>query len=291
MERNRAGIAIRLLPCTSAEEENQRLAPLRVTWPVSWVTVKRRPALLFATAGVLLIGSMSVGLFSSISCTGGRVNPTAVPSGTTSNLGSGPTPSEQGLPTAPAAVPLLATVQANEGTESTPLGGTARPPQIASEPSSTAVAAPEKASQSSLPTVASLASLEVGTTAGVPGEQVTLPIYLHTGGTAVRGVRLNLVYDGNTLTHAQGSAGVDLPPRWTLASNSPGPGDLRFLALDFAGQPFSGMVFTATFTIDAAATAGDVAVIVALEEVRDGSNLELSLGVTSGVVTVRSPDG
>ena len=102
---------------------------------------------------------------------------------------------------------------------------------------------------------------------------------------------MNLVFDGKTLTHPEGSAGFDLPPRWTFASNSPDPGDLRFLALDFVSQPFSGLVFTATFTIDAAATAGDVAVIVALEEVRDVSNLEMSLGVTDGVVTVRSPGG
>lgn len=190
-----------------------------------------------------MIGAIGVGLFSSVSCANGGENPTAVSSGTDSNIGPGTNTSEQEFPTAPP------------------------------------------------PSEAQLVGLEVGTAAGVPGEQVTLPIFLRTGDAVVRGVRVNLDYDGNALTYPEGSAGVDLPRRWTFASFSPDPGDLRFLAVDFAGQPFSGQVFTATFTIDAAAAPGEVAVRVALEEVRDDSNLQLSLRVADGVVTVQSPGG
>ena len=100
---------------------------------------------------------------------------------------------------------------------------------------------------------------------------------------------MNLAYDGNTLTGPTGTPGVELPTNWIFAANSPAPGQLRLLAVDLTGegQTFGSAVFMATFTIDADALAGDVAVPVALQEVRDDSNMELMLTVINGVVTVK----
>lgn len=248
------------------------MAPLKVSWPAGWMNLRRKPTLPIAAAGVFLLGAIGVGIFFAVSGLSGSGNSTVPSSGTISNIGSGSNSSEQEFPTASALVPSPGEVA--KGTISS---GTAVPPGEASQQTSANVSAQ--------------ATLEVGTASGAPGEQVTLPINVRTGGAVVRGMRVNLLFDGNALTSPEGSAGVDLPPGWTFASFSPAPGELRLLAINSTGQPFSGVVFTATFTVDDAAAAGEVAVTVALEEVRDDANLALSLGVADGMVTVRSPGG
>ena len=131
----------------------------------------------------------------------------------------------------------------------------------------------------------------IGTAVGAAGEQVTLNISLDTMGTAAQSIQLNLAFDGATLTSATGAPGTALPAAWLLASHSPAPGELRYVALDLAGesQAFNGLVFTATFTIDAGAPPGDVTVTAALADVRDESVAALSVAVINGEVSVCQP--
>ena len=132
------------------------------------------------------------------------------------------------------------------------------------------------------------ATMVIGTASGAAGEQVTLEIFLDTMGTTALSAQLILAFDGATLTSATGGPGAALPAAWLLASHSPAPGELRYLTLDLAGegQPLNGPIFTATFTIDAGAPAGDVPVTAVLADVRDESAAALIVAVTNGVVTV-----
>ncbi len=129
----------------------------------------------------------------------------------------------------------------------------------------------------------------VGSATGAPGEQVTLGISLDTAGTPVRSVQVNLAFDGTTLTRAVGGQSAALPPTWLFASNSPAPGDLRFVSIDLSGgsQPLNGPIFTATFAIDANAPAGNVPITV-VENVSDESSLAITVTVTNGAVIVTS---
>lgn len=130
------------------------------------------------------------------------------------------------------------------------------------------------------------ATMVVGNATGAPGEQVTLDISLDTAGTPVRAVQLNLAFDGATLTSAVGGQSAALPPSWLFVSNSPAPGDLRFVSIDLSGgsQPLNGPIFTATFAIDANAPAGNVPIEV-VEYVSDGSALAITV-VTNGAVNI-----
>ena len=108
----------------------------------------------------------------------------------------------------------------------------------------------------------------------------------------MRLIQVNLVFnvEGLTLTNPTGSAGAVLPPPpdWFFIPFSPGPGSLNFLAVDLAGngQALNGPIFSATFTVDAAALPGDVPVSVGFADVRDNANNSLSLALTPGAVTV-----
>lgn len=132
------------------------------------------------------------------------------------------------------------------------------------------------------------ATLTIASVSGLPGQQVQVPVSVDTGGVAISGLQVNLGYDGATLTSPVGSAGPMLPESWTFQSNSPSPGDMRFLAIDLSGeaQALSGVVFTVAFTISADATAGDVPVDVALVTMHDGSGVALDVTANSGIVTV-----
>ena len=129
----------------------------------------------------------------------------------------------------------------------------------------------------------------VGSVTGAPGEQVTLGISLDTAGTPVRSVQVNLATDGATLTSAVGGQGAALPPTWLFVSNSPAPGDLRFVSIDLSGgsQPLNGQIFTANFAIDANAPTGNVPITV-VEVVSDASALAITVTVTNGAVIVTS---
>ena len=120
---------------------------------------------------------------------------------------------------------------------------------------------------------------------------MTLTVTLDSLGTTVGSIRVNLTFEGLTLTNPMGSAGAGLPPTWFFVHFSPGPSSLNFLAVDLAGigQALDGSIFSATFTVDAAAPDGAVPVSVELAEVRDESNISLSLTLTPGAVTVTSP--
>ena len=133
------------------------------------------------------------------------------------------------------------------------------------------------------------AALVVGSTAGSPGEVVTVQISLDSAGTTVALFQVNLAFDGGVLTSPAGARGTALPAAWTFASNSPAAGELRFVSLDLAavGQPFNGPIFEATFTIDDGALAGDVSITAALATVFDDLGGLLIVTVTNGVVTVR----
>jgi len=128
----------------------------------------------------------------------------------------------------------------------------------------------------------------IGTASGAAGDQVTLKISLDTTGTTAQSAQLNLAFNGATLTSATGGTGAALPAAWHLASHSPAPGQLRLLTLDLTGQgqPLNGPIFTATFTIDPGAPAGDMPVTAVLVEVHDDLGAALSVAVTNGVVTV-----
>ena len=141
---------------------------------------------------------------------------------------------------------------------------------------------------SALAQVTPVATMVVGTASGAAGEQVTLNISLDTRGATAQSARLNLAFDGATLTGATGGTGAALPAAWHVSSHSPAPGDLRFLMLDLTGQgqPLNGPILTATFTIDPGAPAGDVPVTAVLVEVRDHLGTALSVAVTNGAVTV-----
>ena len=103
-------------------------------------------------------------------------------------------------------------------------------------------------------------------------------------------IQVNLTFDGATLTNAVGTAGAALPTSWLFASNSPAPGDLRFISLDQSGigQILNGAIFTATLTIDAGASAGGVPIAPSVE-VRDETGVELGVTLTGGMVTVSGP--
>ena len=126
---------------------------------------------------------------------------------------------------------------------------------------------------------------------GAPGDQVTLLVSLDTGATTVQGVQVNLDCHCALLGRPVGARGATLPEEtWLFASFSPGPGILNLLAVDLSGvgQPISGPIFRAIFTIDAGAPDGDVPVVAVVAEVRDESNGALTLMVVPGVVKVSS---
>ena len=129
--------------------------------------------------------------------------------------------------------------------------------------------------------------MTVGSATGAPGDRVILAISMDSAGATVMSIQVNLTFDGATLTNAVGTAGAALPTSWLFASNSPAPGDLRFISLDQSGigQILNGAIFTATLTIDAGASAGGVP-IGPFVEVRDELGMALSVTLTDGVVTV-----
>lgn len=118
---------------------------------------------------------------------------------------------------------------------------------------------------------------------------MTLAVSFESLGTTVRLIQVNLAFDGLTLTNHAGSAGTALPTWFFIPF--PDTGSLKFLAVDFSGigQPIDGPIFSATFTVDAAAADGEVPVIVVFADVRDGDNNSLKLTLTPGVVTVNGP--
>lgn len=118
---------------------------------------------------------------------------------------------------------------------------------------------------------------------------MTLEVTLNSLGTTVRLIQVNLLaFDGLKQIEPTGSVGADLPLNWFFIPFSPGPGKLNFLAVDLAGigEPLNGPIFSATFTVDAAAPEGDVLVSVVFADVRDDSNNPLNLALSPGVVTV-----
>ena len=282
----------------------------------------RRSTLLWGTASVISVGVMTIALLVVTGSFGEKINPNPVAGSSASTLaplvedpaqavpaasivappGSSvvefaPAPAAGGAP--PSAQDSSNILRADVTTDTQSRISDARVPGAATTGSTTgpvsgeapelaATSIPESSLLQVLPAPAPTAKLTVGAAGGAPGDEVTLPIVLNTGGRTIQGVRVNLAYDGKTLIGPMGTAGLDLPATWIFASHSPAPGELRFLAIDPTGdgQPFNGPIFTTTFTVDARASVGEVPVTVVLQEVRDDSNLEVSLAVIGSVVTV-----
>ena len=132
------------------------------------------------------------------------------------------------------------------------------------------------------------ATLTVAAASGQPGEQVQVPVLVDTGGVAIQGLQVNVDFPGASLTNPVGSAGTMLPEPWIFQSNSPAPGELRFVAIDptGVGQALDGAVFMMAFTISADATAGDVPVNLALVDMLDSSSVAQDVIANGGVITV-----
>lgn len=119
---------------------------------------------------------------------------------------------------------------------------------------------------------------------------MTLEVALFSLGTTVRLIQVNLAFDGLKLVNPSGSPGTELPLNWFFTDFTPTTGGaLNFFALDLAGvgKALDGPIFSATFTVDGAAPAGDVLVSVDFEDVRDDSNNVLSPALTPGAVKIR----
>lgn len=106
----------------------------------------------------------------------------------------------------------------------------------------------------------------------------------------MRLIQVNLNFVGLTITNLTGSPGAQLPPpsEWIFASFAPSPDSLNFLAVDFSGVEgaFNGPVFSATFTVDAAASSGAKLLVSVEADVRDKVGMPINLVLTEGEVTV-----
>lgn len=124
---------------------------------------------------------------------------------------------------------------------------------------------------------------------GRSGDTVSVPIRLVTGTKSVRAIHVNLTYDGLALLNPEVRRGDDLPATWLADSNSPVPGETRFIALSVnlgeEAQPINGIVFVVTFTVNTKIQR-DVPVTVSLADVRSGSNEEIPITVADGVIRV-----
>lgn len=259
---------------------------------------KKRPSsFLLIAAGLGLIVLITLGSLLATESFGGNGEPGSAATGpfTPETLVLDPEPTE---PATPAEVPtdgaLTGPIAEPETPPSTfsPVLATSTPKLV---PASTIAPTASVATLVPiLPTGPSLSiNLTVGTASGAPGEKVTLPIFLRSGANAVQGIQVSLKFDGLALTVPTAEPGDALPGIWYFAHHSPDPSSLNFLALDFEGigSALNGVVFSATFVIDAAALDGDFPVTVSLAEARGGPEEALTLNSADGVVRVISTGG
>lgn len=158
----------------------------------------------------------------------------------------------------------------------------------ASSPASTNLVSGASITPNPIPAPPAL-SPDVLVVTGRAGDTVAIPIRLVTGTERVRSIQANLTYDGLALLNPEVRRGDDLPATWLADSNSPVPGETRFIALSVnlgeEAQPINGIVFVVTFTVNTKIQR-DVPVTVSLVDVRSGPNEEIPVEVSNGVIRV-----
>ena len=139
-----------------------------------------------------------------------------------------------------------------------------------------------------VPIATATPTLTVGTVTATKGQLIEVPVTLDVD-VPIRGIHLNLVYDGSLLQSGVGKRGSALPEGWQVFGNEPSPGDLRIITLSFEGDSFlSGKepVLLAGFRIAPDAPNGDIPISVALLDVADAANNRLDLAIVNGTVKV-----
>lgn len=131
-------------------------------------------------------------------------------------------------------------------------------------------------------------TLTLGTVTAAQGQLIEVPVTLDVD-VPIRGIQLNLVYDGSLLQSGVGKRGSALPEGWQVFGNEPSPGDLRIITLSFEGDSFipdKEPVLLAGFRIAPDAPKGDIPTSVALLDVADAANNRLDLAIVNGTVKV-----
>ncbi|MCI0895470.1 MAG: hypothetical protein J4N84_11280 [Chloroflexi bacterium] len=134
-------------------------------------------------------------------------------------------------------------------------------------------------------------TLTLGTVIATQGQLVEVPVTLDVN-VPIRGIHLNLVYDGSLSQLGVGKRGAALPEGWQVFSNEPSPGDLRIITLSFDGDSFvpdKEPVLLVGFKIAPDAPNGDIPISVALLHVADAAINRLDLATVNGTVKVISP--
>ena len=148
---------------------------------------------------------------------------------------------------------------------------------------------------------AATADVRVGSVSVASGQTGTVSVFLNTGSEKAISMQIFLTYDGSVLTpilpsdNPRATAGPAMPAFWSYTANSPTPGEMRVLAVDFSGvgTVFNGDVILATFQVAAGAVPGTYPVRIntapRTTAIYDFNNTRFTLSVTDGGVTVTAP--
>lgn len=137
---------------------------------------------------------------------------------------------------------------------------------------------------------------------GVPGGTATLLVRLDAAGIAVRSYQVNLAYDEAVFPAAQARRADGTPDAWSFHQHSPAPGDLRTLAFSFNPADFEPLpadcegwcqpAYRVRLTVASdAPNCTRWPVAVALQDVRDAGNEQVSMVVAEGYVWVNAGNG
>ncbi len=132
-------------------------------------------------------------------------------------------------------------------------------------------------------------TIQIGDAYSRSGGTASLGIAIDSSGVPVAGFQINLAFDSDAIPHAAGMAGpVALPEEWVLDAHMAGPGDLRFVGLDFSGlgTVLSGEMLRASFILAEGIPPQSIAVKAGLAQVINADGEFLAVEVMDGVVSV-----
>ena len=130
--------------------------------------------------------------------------------------------------------------------------------------------------------------LTLGTVTAARGQPIEVPITLDVE-VPVRGIQINLTYDGTLLRSGVVERGPGLPEGWPVFSNEPVPGDSRTVTLSLDGGDFlpgKEPILLARFNVSANAPNADLPVSIALSHIADGDSNSLTLEIVNGTVKI-----
>jgi len=132
-------------------------------------------------------------------------------------------------------------------------------------------------------------NMTVGSTNGVPGSTINVPINFFTD-INVTGVEFDLLFNTNYLQWGPPMQGNALPPGELMGTNLIAPGQFRILVISFVDAPITnGVLVYMPFTISSNAPDHDEALTFTNVNATDASAFFVALATTNGVLSVVVP--